>query len=377
MIRPSAGVLRLGFGVGVTAILGVTMAACGGHLPGLATTAVTSVELQSTPVAVYDPITGKTTIVLEFQVRDGAGNSVDPSTATLQRYVNGQVVDVESVLATQDTKLSSNLQLGVVLDASYSMTQWQPPAFEPMKKAAYDMLQSIRTQFSSWGTFGSSLGWFQDEYVCAPSSPSMPDSAVLSIPTPHLGDSTRLFAATAEMVDRMKQIHDASPAPTSADHFAMVVFTDGYDNYSWFDASDPSKVPPVSYPATVGSFTCGGTGPFALSDVVAKLQAFPQLKVHVIGLGNQIKLSELTAIANAGHGRVVSNPDPSQVSTLFGEIAREFTTIRRDGITMPLPPGDYEYVEEVTAGGGTAHVRFRFHAGDATATVIASSVTTT
>jgi len=172
----------------------------------------------------------------------------------------------------------------------------------------------------------------------------------------------------------MKQIHDASPAPTSADHFAMVVFTDGYDNYSYFDTSAAS---PVSYTVTGGSFNCGGTGPFTLSDVVAKLQAFPQLKVHVIGLGNQIKLSELTAIANAGHGRLVSNPDPSQVSTLFGEIAREFTTIRRDGITMPLPPGDYEYVEEVTAGGGTAHVRFRFHAGDPTATVIASSVTTT
>ncbi len=370
MIRAPVGVLRFGFGVGVTAILAMTMAACGGGLPGAAGT---SVELQSTPMAVYDPITGKTTVVLEFQIRDGTGSSVDPATATLQRYVDGRVVDVESVLATQDTKVSSNLRLGVVLDASYSMTQWQPPAFEPMKKAAYDMQQSIRTQFSSWGTFEPSLSWFQDQYVCAPSSTSMPDSAVLSIPKPNPGDSTRLFAATAQMVDRMKQIYDASPAPTSADHFAMVVFTDGYDNYSWFDAS---AVPPVSYPATGGSFTCSGTGPFTLSDLVAKLQAFPQLKVHVIGLGNQIKISELTAIADAGHGRLVSNPDPSQVSALFDEIAREFTTIRRDGITMPLSPGEYEYVEEVTAGGEAARVRFRFHAGDATAAVIASSVTT-
>ncbi len=371
----TVGVRRRSFAVGVTAIAGMAVAACGGSLPGaaLTTTAAPSVELQNTPVASYDPITGKTTVVLEFQVRDGAGNSVDPSTATLQRYVDGRVVDVESVLATQDTKVSSNLRLGVVLDASYSMTQWQPPAFEPMKKAACDMQQSIRTQFSSMGTFESSLSWFQDQYVCAPSSASMPDSAVLAIPTPQPGDSTRLFAATAQMVDRMKQLHDAIPAPTTADHFAMVVFTDGYDNYSWFDAS---AVPAKSYPATGGSFTCGGTGPVALPDLVGKLQAFPQLKAHVIGLGNQIKVSELTAIADAGHGRFVSNPDPSQVSTLFGEIAREFTTIRRDGITMPLRPGDYEYVEEVAVGGGTARVRFQFHAGDATTSVIASSVTT-
>ena len=371
----TVGVRRCSFAVGVTAIVGMTVVACGGKLPGagLTTTAAPSVELQSTPVASYDPTTGKTTVVLEFQVRDGAGNSVDPSTATLQRYVDGRVVDVESVLATQDTKVSSNLQLGVVLDASYSMTQWEPPAFEPMKKAAYDMQQSIRTQFLSWGTFGSSLSWFQDQYFCAPSSASMPDSAVLAIPTPQPGDSTRLFAAAAQMVDRMKQLHDAMPAPTSADHFAMVVFTDGYDNYSWFDAS---AVPAISYPATGGSFTCGGTGPVTLPDLIGKLQAFPQLKAHVIGLGNQIKVSELTAIADAGHGRFVSNPDPSQVSTLFGEIAREFTTIRRDGITMPLRPGDYEYVEEVAVDGGTARVRFLFHAGDATTSVIASSVTT-
>jgi hypothetical protein len=367
--------LRLGrcsIALGIAVIVSTS---CGGGLPGAAlkTTAAPLVELQSTPVAVYDPITGKTTVVLEFQVRDTAGDSVDPSTATLQRYVDGRLVDVESVLATQDTKVSSNLRLGVVLDASYSMTKWQPPAFEPMKKAAYDMQQSIRTQFSSWGTFESSLSWFQDQYVCAPSSTSMPDSAVLSIPAPQPGDSTRLFASAAQMVDHMKQLHDAIPAPTSADHFAMVVFTDGYDNYSWFDAS---AAPAISYPATGGSFTCAGTGPVALQDLVGKLQAFPQLKVYVIGLGNQIKLSELTTIAEAGHGRLVSNPDPSQVSTLFGEVAREFTTIRRDGITMPLAPGDYEYVEEVTVGGGTARVRFQFHAGDAATSVNAGSVTT-
>jgi hypothetical protein len=199
----------------------------------------------------------------------------------------------------------------------------------------------------------------------------MPDSAVLDIVAPQRGDSTRLFAATAQMVDRMKEEYGAIAAPTASDHFAMIVFTDGYDNYSWFDTS---AAPPLSYPATGGSFTCGGTGRVTLEDLVAKLRSFPALKVYVIGLGNEIKIAELAAIAGAG-GRFVSNPDPTQVSALFGQIAREFTTIRRDGITMPLPPGDHEYLEEVTVGGATARVRFQFHGGDASAVVKASTIT--
>lgn len=350
----------------------VWLVACGSSSDGVAPLAA-HIELQSNPVALYDATSGKTTVVLEFLVRDSAGRSVDPTTATLRRFVNGQPADVESVPNFQDTKLASSLRLGLVLDASYSMTTWQPPAFQPMKQAALSTVQSIRTQFATWnsGTFASYPSWFQDKYVCDPSSTSMPDSAILDIPTPAAGDATKLFSATAQMVDQMKQMYAANPAWTSSDHFAVVVFTDGYDNYSWYDTSSAAA---TSYPATGGSFSCAGTGPMALADLVAKLQAFPQLRVHVIGLGNQIKTSELSAIASASHGRFVSNPDSGQVTSLFEEITREFTTIRRDGITMPLPPGDYDYVEQVNVAGATASVKFRFHAGDANASVNAGSI---
>lgn len=358
----------------IVTLLASLGAACGGSM-GPAYQSATpgpSIELASTPVASYDATTGKTTVVLDFLVRDGTGASVDLTTASLRRYVNGNPVDVESVLATKDTKVTSNLQLGILLDASYSMTTWQPPAFEPMKKAAYTMQQSIRTQFAAWGTFASTMGWFQDRYVCLPPlSVAMPDSAVLEIPKPEPGDSTRLFAATAQMIDRMKQVRDALPGLTASDHFALVVFTDGYDNYSFFDAA---AAPPLTVPVTGGSFACSGSGPTTLQDVLKRLQDFPDLKVHVIGLGNQIRSSELQAMASAGHGRFVSNPDPAQVSNLFGEVSREFTTTRRDGITMPLAAGDYEYVEEVQFN-GTARVRFRFHAGDSSASVDARSIT--
>jgi hypothetical protein len=331
------------------------------------------VEVQGTPVATYDPATGKTTVAFDFLVRDGAGRSVDPSRMTLRRLVDGREVDVESVLDVRDTKLASNLRLGMVLDASYSMTTWNPPAFEPMKRAALDTQQTIRQQFQAWntGTFTSLVTWFQDQYVCEPASPSMPDSAVLEIPTPTSGSATKLFSAAAHMVDRLKQQYDATPNPGASDHFAMVVFTDGIDNYSHFDST---AAPAKSYPVSGGSFSCVGTPRIQLAGLVEKLRAFPQLQVHVIGLGNTINASELSAIATAGRGRFVSNPDTSRVASLFQEIALEFTTIRRDGITMPLAPGEYEYVQEVSFEGAVTRVKFRFRAGDAAAAVVANSL---
>ncbi len=352
--------------------LAVSVAACGGsdYLRGPAPRP--RVELQGAPVAIFQPTTGKTTVVLDFLVRDAAGNPVDPAAAQMRRLVNGQEVDVESVPDFRDTNLTSNLRVGMVLDASYSMTQWQPPAFEPMKQAALDTQRSIRDQFAAWnsGTFLPLLTWFQNEYVCD-ASPSMPDTAVLDIPTPKLGDATKLFAATARMIDRMKQQYDAIVTPGASDQFAMVVFTDGWDNYSWFDNS---AAPATSPPAAGGTFSCTGTAPMSLDGVLEKLRAFPQLEVHVIGLGNTLKASELSAIAEAGHGRFVSNPDSNQVASLFQEIAREFTTARRDGITMPLPPGEYQYEHQIDVNGGVARVKFRFRAGDANAAVLADTV---
>jgi hypothetical protein len=366
----------------VGAIGVLLLGACGSTIPvnGSSSTGGLHVDLQDNPIALFDPTTGKTTVVVDFLVRDAAGNPVDPNTTSLRRYVNGQVADVESVANFQDTKLSSSLRLGMVLDASYSMTTWQPPAFEPMKQAAYTTLQSIRTQFASWntGTFTPYVSWFQDQYICNASA-AMPDSGVLDIRAPTQGDSTKLFAAAAEMADQMKQIYNATPTWSPADHFAMMVFTDGYDNYSWFDTT-ASATPTTLTGPNGGSFSCSGAPAFGqsesdgLSQLVSKLQAFPQLKVYVIGLGNQIKASELSAIATAGHGRFVSNPDSSQVSSLFAEITREFTTLRRDGIIMPLPPGDYSYTEEVTVGSSSARVNFKFHAGDANASVMTSSI---
>src|SRR5512139_1102929 len=103
--------------------LAVSVAACGGSDFPRAPPPRPHVELQGAPVAIFQPTTGKTTVVLDFLVRDPAGNPVDPAMAQMRRLVDGQEVDVESVPDFRDTTLSANLRVGMVLDASYSMTQ--------------------------------------------------------------------------------------------------------------------------------------------------------------------------------------------------------------------------------------------------------------
>ncbi len=290
---------------------------------------------------------------------------------TLRRLIDGNVQDSEAIANFTDARLASNLKLGMVLDASYSMTQWDPPAFTPMKQSALDTLDGVRRQFASWnsGAFSPALLWFQDQYLCEPSSPTMPDRAVLDIPAPAQGSSTKLYAAAARMVDELQAA--ATPNPNATDQFAMVLFTDGKDNYSQFDTS---SVPAKSFPATGGSFTCTGAAPVTLEALLAKLNAFEGLRVYVIGLGNQLDATVLGAIARAGNGRFVSNPDSGSVASLFGEIQREFTTVRRDGITTPIADGEHTYVEEVSSNGNVSRVTFRFRVANGTATVLQDTV---
>jgi hypothetical protein len=70
------------------------------------------VELQGAPIAIFQPTTGKTNVVLDFLVRDPAGNPVDPAMAQVRRLVDGQEVDVESVPDFRDTKLTRTCASG-------------------------------------------------------------------------------------------------------------------------------------------------------------------------------------------------------------------------------------------------------------------------
>ncbi|MFL5458362.1 MAG: hypothetical protein ACJ78X_18340 [Myxococcales bacterium] len=363
---------------GVLAVLAAVAAlGCGG---GPRTTVTTrsapapKLEVQGSPVAVFDAATGKTTVSLDFLARAADGKPLDTATLKVTRLVDDRLADVESTADVKDTRLATNLTIGMVLDVSYSLMTWTPPAFAPMKQAAADSAKAIRAQFAQWnsGSLAIAAAWFQDQYVCeAATSGVQADTGLLNIPAPQPGDATKLYAATAGAIDRLAQAQAAS-AGTARDHFALVVFTDGYDNYSWHD---DSALAPKQVPVTGGTFDCRGPPATTLQQVLDKLAAFPQLKVYVIGLGNQVNTAELQRLVSTGGGRLVSSADSGDVAALFTDVTREFTTVRRDGIKMPLQPGRYEYTEEVTTvEGGKARIRFGFTAGDPSAAVDLASI---
>jgi hypothetical protein len=362
---------------GALAVLAALAAGgCGGGPSRTVTTHVPppTLEVQGDPVAVFDAATGKTTVSLDFLARAADGKPLDTSTLEVTRYVDDRLADVESTADVKDTRLSTNLTIGMVLDVSYSLMTWSPPAFAPMKQAAVDSAKAIRAQFAQWnsGSLTVATRWFQDQYVCEPAATGVQtDGALLAIPSPQPGDATKLYAATAGMIDRLAQAY-AGSAGTARDHFALVVFTDGYDNYSWHD---DSALAAKQVPVTGGTFDCRGAPASSLDQVLEKLAAFPQLKVYVIGLGNQVNTAELQRVVSAGGGRLVHSANSGDVAALFTDVTREFTTVRRDGVKMPLPPGRYEYAEEVaTAAGGKARIRFSFTAGDPSAAVDLASL---
>src|SRR5690349_7881674 len=79
-----------------------------------------TLEVQGNPVALFDAATGKTTVSLDFLARAADGRPLDTSTLKVTRRVDDRLADVESTADVKDTRLATNLSIGMVLDVSYS-----------------------------------------------------------------------------------------------------------------------------------------------------------------------------------------------------------------------------------------------------------------
>jgi hypothetical protein len=323
-----------------------------------------AIDVTGDPQVAYDEATGKTNAVVQFIARDKAGNPLDAEDVVVTMYVDGAAVDNESILSADSEELSSSIHLGLVLDASYSMLLHNPPAFDPMLEAARDaVVQGIELYAGRAGDFTWDVSWF-NETLAGPSSAGrdwQPDD-LLSIPEPGEGTATKLFAAVQHQADAMLEAY-ADVANGPRDHHVMAVLSDGADNYSWFDnhAMTSSGVTASGAP-----YVKNGWRSAALDSAVAAIDAHPKLTVHVAGMGSAISDEQLSAIARAGDGVYVKNPDSSQIGRLFDIVTREFATIQDHGATMPLQPGDYGFTVRVATldGRSADSYSFRFHAGD-------------
>lgn len=331
-------------------------------------------EFTAAPTVTYDPINGKTTVVVQYTARGADNVALTETQYTSSMLVDNDELDNESLLDSNSEELAVNMHFTEVLDASYSMTQHTPPAFEPMKKAAADTYQGA---LDEWATRAGEVTfqtiWFaevlnQSTSSSATSRPWAP-SDLLTIPTPLIGESTKMYSAVQKMVELMQADYSKGVAAGPRDHHVMLLFSDGKDNYSYFN----NPTAPVPMSTTSGAaYLQYGANSADLEKVKAAIAAHPNLTVHVIGWGSDIDADALQQIADAGNGIFEPNPDSKTLDDLFNQVLQEFTTIQTEGALIPLAPGDYEIAVVIRNGDGSSsdEERFRIHAGDTDARVL-------
>lgn len=369
---PSLSVLLASLGI---------LSACGGGGSGGSpasgsTGSGVTLDVTQEPQVTWLSTNGKTQVIMQFSVRDDNDLPLTEDQVEVQLELDGNPIDVESVLNQSSTELEVNLYFAMVLDASFSMTQHNPPAFEPMKTAASDSYRHVLDLWSTRpGTVKFSLIWFdevmnQTVYNTGVARDWLPDD-ILSIPAPGAGTATKLHSAVKVMADYLQSEHDNGVYNGARDQYVMLVFSDGADNYSYWDNSAVNTVLATSSGASYRQF---GTVPTTLEAAEAAVAAHPRLTTHVIGLGSAINADELGQIAEAGNGTFQANPSSENLGNLFERVLSEFTTIQTRGAEIPLPPGDYDFTLTVRnkAGGAPASYEFRMHAGDPQAGVIST-----
>lgn len=345
----------------------------GGGSGGTYTGAV-ALSLTAEPAVKWDPTNGKTTVLVQYSVRGASDAPLGDKQFGTVMLVDNNALDSESLLDSTSEELAINLHFAEVLDASYSMTQHNPPAFDPMKQAARDTYRDVVQAWAQRPGNASFRGIWFDQVINQTvenqntGRPWLPDD-LLAIPAPQPGSATKMYGAAQRMAELLKGDYDRGVAAGERDHHVMLLFSDGADNYSWFDNASQEQLLTT---ATGASYVQYGVPATVLDDVTAAIKAHPRLTVHVIGLGSQINATELTKIAEAGGGVFLQNPSSENLGDLFEQVMLEFTTIQTEGALIPLPPGDYTYTLRVVNSNGSANdeFSFRFHAGDPSARVL-------
>jgi len=329
---------------------------------------VASVELYAPPQIVYDEANGKTSVAVRVVARTAADAPISPDELEVTILIDGEEIDSEALLDESSEELEANLVLWPTLDASYSMVVHDPPAFEPMLiEAQRTVSEGVELYDPRPGDFAWELCWFND-YLFMPTGPAWNPGTIRYIEAPAPGTLTKLFAAVAFQARRSLTHWTDAGSPENVSHL-MVVFSDGADTYSHFDNSDVLET--VEGAGFEGSYVKQGYEATPRADAIAAIEAHPALQVHVIGMGDDVNQVDLEAIAAAGGGRYFQGSS-SDLTTLFNEVIKEFSTVQSHGLLFAWPPGDYDFELRLSPSESSeaARIRFRFHAGDASAGVI-------
>ena len=166
-------------------------------------TGLSTLALQNTPTVRYDVTNGKTTLIVQFVARDDDGIPLSANQFDVDLLIDGKPLDSESLLEQDSVELESNVFYTMVLDASFSMLQHEPPAFSPMLRAAKNSVDSLLELWSNRpGEVRFELMWFEEMLYRQVGVWNSTD--ILGIPEPSAGTATKLYGA----VEFMAQHHD-------------------------------------------------------------------------------------------------------------------------------------------------------------------------
>ncbi|WP_437294864.1 hypothetical protein [Sorangium sp. So ce426] len=358
--------------------------ACGSDDPVPPSTPSLTVEFQRTPLV--QSANGRTVVLVDFVVRRADRTPLEPADVDVVLSVDSKKLDVESLLTKADKRLKANLNLHLVLDASFSMlsqplknkTNTASNAFELMLSTAAESRDKVRTIWrnkSEDATVNVELTLF-DKWIYHADG-EWTDAQIMDFPPPGAGTETKLLGATHFAATRMKAQHDSMVASGERDKHVMIAFTDGQDNISTLDnteSPDPTTCPGFCSPPTRPRCQDGSLVPNCPNESdglchTAKLEApytsvgypcvdrsavadaflgHPSLEVHVIGLGSEVDESELEYLASYGHGSFVQGGAADDIPQLFADVLKEFVTINSQGADIPQPAGNYRFSLEIT-----------------------------
>jgi hypothetical protein len=368
----------------LAAVAGIAFAAlaagCGDGSGGSGSGGTISVELAGDPVVQYDAAKGLTTVEIQFTARGMDGVPLAPGEFAVDMLIDGSSVSQnplnESVFVEGSEELGASLLYGLVLDASYSMTQQKPEAFGPMKVAARTSVEDGVAAWSgrpSGSVFAWDLCWFNG-FLFAPSGTWLPAHIeAIPPPDPSVPEErfTKLYAAVEYMAKRMLDAYNAGQAAGPRDHHVMVVLSDGVDNRSNFDNSGlQPQVHDITAQQVMASYRQFGWEGTDLQKAIAAIQSHPRLTVHALALGTDFGpqdkgVTDLKSIAAAGHGQFLRNPSSAGIAALFDRVTKEFSTLQMRRLSIAQNDGDHTFrlIVRPTPGLGEAFQEFRYRSG--------------
>lgn len=97
-----------------------------------------TLDVTQQPQVTWLSTNGKTQVILQFSARDSNNVPLTEDEVEVQLELDGDPIDVESLLNQSSTELEVNLYFAMVLDASFSMTQHN-------RRAAFPPTESTQT----------------------------------------------------------------------------------------------------------------------------------------------------------------------------------------------------------------------------------------